>query len=437
MARLRLTHSNPELAPCGRLCERLSQILNPTDLENSAERPNATLVAIGRARIQSVDILRGLIMIIMVLDHVRDFFHNGAQHFSPTDLGETTPALFFTRWITHFCAPTFMFLAGVSAYLQCRRGKSRGDVARFLWTRGLWLVLLELTWVRWAGWRMNFGNDQIFLWVIWALGFSMIALAGLIFIPWRTLLAVSLTVIVAHNALDAINPTQLGTVAWLWNVLHVPGSVEVGDTKILTTYPLIPWVFVMSAGYCFGRVMDLESDERRRLLFWLGSGLVATFLILRWTNLYGDPSPWSRQRTLLLTAASFANCTKYPPSLLFLFMTLGPGIVALGFLERVHLMEQNPLVVFGRVPLFYYLVHLPLIHGLAIAMSLLRYHRAGFMFDNPPSLWGSASIFPADYGYSLVSVYVIWICVVLALYPACRWFADLKQSSPAPLLSYL
>jgi uncharacterized membrane protein len=394
--------------------------------------------AAGRIRLQSVDILRGLVMIIMALDHVRDFFHQDAAHFDPTDLTQTTPILFFTRWITHFCAPTFMFLAGTGAYLQSRRGKPASEVAHFLWTRGLWLVVLEFTWVRWFGWRMNFGNDQIFLWVIWALGVSMIALAGLIFVPWRILLAGSVAVIVLHNAFDGINPAQFGAMSWLWKVLHVPAPIALSPhMTILANYSLIPWIFVMAAGYCFGRVMDLESERRRTLLLQLGAALMASFVVLRWTNLYGDGSQWSSQPSALLSVASFLNCTKYPPSLLYLLMTLGPGIFILGLLERVTLSNANPLIVFGRVPLFFYLLHLPLIHGLAILLGGLRYGRVDFLLHNPPSLFGPTQGVPADYGYSLAIVYVIWLGIVLALYPICRWFAGVKQKNRSVVLSYL
>jgi uncharacterized membrane protein len=411
--------------------------MNPATAASAAAISTGAPAVRARPRIQSVDILRGLVMIVMALDHVRDFFHYGAEHFDPTDLTQTTPILFFTRWITHFCAPTFMFLAGTGAYLQSRRGKSTSEVAHFLWTRGLWLVVLELTWVRWFGWRMNFGNDQVFLWVIWALGVSMIALAGLIFIPWRALLVGSLAVILLHNAFDGITPAQFGPLGWLWKVLHVPDSIAVSQNiTILTSYPLIPWIFVMAAGYCFGRVMDLESEPRRRLLFQLGGALIAGFVVLRWSNLYGDMSGWSSQSSPLLTIASFLNCTKYPPSLLYLLMTVGPGIFILGLLERVKLKDANPLIVFGRVPLFYYMLHIPLIHGTAILLGWFRYGRVDFMLHNPPSLFGPTLGFPADYGYNLAIVYVIWIGIVVALYPACRWFAGLKQRNRSVVLSY-
>ena len=390
-----------------------------------------------RPRIQSVDILRGLVMILMALDHVRDFFHAGAQHFDPTDFSQTTPLLFLTRWVTHFCAPTFMFLAGTGAYLQSRRGKSQADVAWFLVTRGLWLIVLELTVIRWVGWRMNFGNDQIFLWVFWALGVSMIVLAGLIHVPWKALLAASVGVILLHNTLDGFTPEQFGAFGWLWQVLHAPSRIAAAeDVAIFTNYTLVPWIFVMAAGYCFGRVLELESAARQRVLMRLGGGMIAAFVILRWMNVYGDPNSWSVQATPLLTVASFVNCTKYPPSLLYLLMTLGPGILLLGVIEKVRLADGNPLIVFGRVPLFYYLLHLPLIHGLAIAAGAVRYGRTDFLFRNPPSLLGPTAGFPADYGYNLAVVYAVWLAVVITLYPACRWLAALKQKHRSAVLSY-
>ena len=389
-----------------------------------------------RPRIQSLDILRGLVMIIMALDHVRDFLHADAQHFDPTDLARTSFFLFLTRWVTHFCAPTFVFLAGASAYLQSRRGKSRAEVARFLASRGLWLVFLEFTWVLCLGWRMNFHYDELYLVTIWALGMSMIALSGLIFLPARVLLPLSLAVIATHNLFDRVKPAQFGSMGWLWKILHVPDTVVVTPhLRLETSYPLIPWIFVMAAGYCFGKVMDLPSEVRRRLLLQVGGTLIAVFILLRWSNLYGDTSAWSAQPGWAMTLASFLNVTKYPPSLLYLLMTIGPGILNLGLLERVQLKESHPFLVFGRVPLFYYLLHLPLIHGLSVLLAWLRYGRFDFMLDDPigPKLPG----FPADYGYSLWVVYLIWIALVAALYPVCRWFAGLKQRNRSELLSYL
>ena len=390
-----------------------------------------------RPRIQSLDILRGLVMIVMALDHVRDFFHTGAQHFDPSDMSQTTPIVFFTRWITHFCAPTFMFLAGSSAYLQSRRGKSKSEVVSFLVSRGLWLVLLEFTLVLCLGWKMNFVYDQLFLAVIWALGVSMIVLAGLIFLLWRALLALSLAVIFLHNLFDGVTPARFGSFGWLWKILHVDAAIQISDhLTIFTKYPLIPWIFVMAAGYCFGRVMDLASEQRRRLLLRLGAALTAGFVVLRWSNLYGDMSQWSGQAGIAMTIASFLNVSKYPPSLLYLLMTLGPGIFNLGLLERVKVKDSNPLIVFGRVPLFYYLLHIPLIHGLAVLLAWFRYGSVDFMLKNPPALGGPTQGFPPDYGYSLAVTYLVWIGVILVLYPACKWFAALKQRNRSVVLSY-
>ena len=397
----------------------------------------ATSSAGVRPRIQSVDVLRGLVMIVMALDHIRDYFHTGAQHFDPTDMTQTTPIVFLTRWITHFCAPTFMFLAGTGAYLQARRGKTTSEVALFLFTRGLWLVVLEFTWVLCLGWRMNFVYDEVYFAVIWALGVSMIVLAGLIFLPWRALLLSSLAVIVLHNASDRITPAQFGSLSWLWKVLHVADTIQVSPhLRIFTSYPLIPWIAVMAAGYCFGRVMGLTPDERRRNLFRFGGILTAGFVLLRWSNLYGDMHQWSSQSNQAMTLASFLNCTKYPPSLLYLLMTLGPGMVVLGLLEGVKLNDSNPLIAFGRVPMFYYLLHVPLIHGLAILLAWFRYGRADFLLNVPPSLGGPTQGFPPDYGYNLAIVYLIWIAIVLALYPVCLWFAGVKQRNRSVVLSY-
>ena len=392
-----------------------------------------------RARIDSIDIMRGLIMVIMALDHIRDYFHNQSQLFDPTNLARTDAFLFFTRWITHFCAPGFMFLAGTAAYLYARRGRSTSEVSRFLLTRGLWLVVLELTVVAWFGWNFGFNRNELALAVIWALGWSMVALAGLIYVPWRVLLAFSLAMIVFHNAFDGVQPEQFGALAWLWRVLHVRSPLLLSSIGLspLVAYPLVPWIGVMAAGFCFGRVLDLGSVRRRRILVWLGVSVTAAFVVLRWSNLYGDPSPWSVQATPVLTVASFLNCTKYPPSLLYLLMTLGPTLLVLAALEGVRVASWNPFVVFGRVPLFYYLLHIPLLHAVALVFAELRYGRMSFMLSMPASLRGPRPDFPTDYGYDLGTVYLIWIAIVLVLYPACRWYAGVKQRNRSALLSYL
>ena len=391
-----------------------------------------------RARIDSIDLMRGLVMIIMALDHVRDYFHHQSQLFAPEDLAQTDGWLFFTRWITHFCAPAFMFLAGTAAHLYARRGRTTSELSWFLWTRGLWLVLLELTVVRWFGWDFGINTSDGGLAVIWALGASMVALAVLVWLPWRILLAVGIGMIVLHNTLDGIRPEQFGAAHWLWRLLHVRGPLLPGtEIGMRVGYPLVPWVGVMATGFCFGRILDLEADRRRRVLLRLGVGLVAAFVVLRWSNLYGDHVPWTVQPSVPLTIASFLNCEKYPPSLLYLLMTLGPMLLVLAAFEGVRARASNPLIVFGRVPLFYYLLHLPLLHAVAVALAQWQYGRAAFMLRPPPSLRGPRPDFPADYGYDLWVVYVVWIGIVLALYPVCRWYAGVKQRSKSPALSYL
>jgi len=387
-------------------------------------------------RVQSLDILRGLVMVIMAIDHVRDFYHYGAMHYAPEDLSMTTVPVFLTRWITHFCAPVFVFFAGTSAYLSGRR-KTVRDTSRFLLTRGLWLIVAELTLINIAE-TGNLSYAFIVLQVMWALGWSMIALSLLIYIPWRWLVIISLVVIVGHNTLDAVAPAQLGSMSWLWNVLHVgPAPIPLSPNHVaLLIYPLVPWVFVMAAGYGFGRVFDLEPGRRRGLLIRLGLALTVGFVLLRFTNLYGDPSPWTTQPRSAFTVLSFLNTTKYPPSFLYLLMTLGPAITVLGLLDGISVSNANPLLVFGRVPFFYYVLHWYLLHGLAFAFAWFRYGHVEFLFGVPPSLPVSVG-YPPDYGYSLGTVYLIWFTIVAIAYPLCRWFADVKSRSQSVVLSYL
>jgi len=374
-----------------------------------------------RPRVQSIDALRGLVMIVMALDHVRDFASSSAFLFQPDDLTRTDAALFFTRWITHFCAPVFMFTAGMGAYLRATRGLSR-----FLVTRGLWLVLLELTVVRLA---FSFGKGPVILEVIWALGWSMVILAALVHLPVRWLAPLSIATIALHNLADGV---QHG---WFWNILHRQGAVSVGSMLIVVAYPLVPWFAVMAAGYCFGRVMTFETERRRRWLLRIGLGTTAAFLVVRGVNIYGDPQRWSGAipGTVVL---SFLRLTKYPPSLDFLLMTLGPAILLLWWLDRVEMGHTNPLIVFGRVPLFYFVVHLFLIHGLAVLLALLRYGHAGFMLSPLPSM-GGPMVYPPDYGFGLGGVYAIWIAVVILMYPVCRWFAGVKRRRRDGWLSYV
>ncbi len=427
-----------------RISPELIYISRP--VATTAVRPVTAMgpgVASARPRIQSVDVLRGIVMVIMALDHIRDFFHYGAQHFSPEDLTRTSAALFFTRWITHFCAPVFVFLAGTGCYLATRRGMSTSAVSRFLWTRGLWLVVVEMTFVLF-GPTFNLTYRVVVWQVIWAIGWSLIALSLLIYLPWRALVIFSLTMITAHNLFDGIRADDLTSFGWLWKILHEgPAIVQLPGGRIaLAVYPLVPWVGVMSAGYCFGRVFDLEPHRRQRVLVRLGLGLTAAFIVLRFVNGYGDPSPWSVQSSPMMTLLSFLRVSKYPPSLLFLLATLGPALVVLSWLDRVVVGERHPLLVFGRVPLFYYVLHWYSIHLVAIGLAWIRYGRFDFMFWPPPSLLPPAILpplvaYPADYGYDLWVVYVIWAAIVAGLYPLCRWFAGVKARHKSVWLSYI
>ena len=378
-------------------------------------------------------------MILMALDHIRDMFHRAAMRFSPTDVTKTYPALFFTRWITHFCAPTFIFLAGVSAFLWFERRHTRPQLSRYLLTRGLWLIFLELTVMRLA-YSFNFAAaNPILLIILWVLGGCMVVLAALIYIPRPILLPLSLAVIALHNMLDGISAAHLQHGAALWRILHQPGAFVLSGRAVVVGYPLIPWIAVIAAGFCAGPLFHFSPEKRQKILLLTGGGLSLLFLFLRFVNRYGDRFPWTHPPSFMLTVVSFLNTTKYPPSLLFLLMTLGPALVALALLERFSFRRANPLLIFGRVPLFYFLVHFYLIRVLADLFAWFRYGAAArqFFFEPLPSMGGPLKLFPADFGYSLPVVYGVWLLVLVILYPLCRWFARLKAEHPATWLMYL
>ena len=381
-------------------------------------------------RLESVDLLRGLVMVVMTLDHVRDFFYDPLT--DPEDLGRTTTALFLTRWVTHFCAPAFIFLAGTAAYLSATRGRTRAQVSRFLLTRGLWLVFLELTLVRF-GWYFNLDYRYTAAKVIWALGWSMVVLSALVYLPALAIGGFGILMIAGHNLVDHVHFQAAGWQRALWSVLHTGEPIELlPGVQFGVSYPLIPWIGVMAAGYSFGALLQGDRGPRRRLLIGLGAAMTLAFVALRGANRYGDPHPWSSQGSVLFTLLSFVRCEKYPPSLLYLLMTLGPLIAALGALDRDLGPIGRPLLVLGRVPLFYYLLHLPLIHALAVGYALAQYGRADWLFRGPPFAG-----LPAGYGHSVPVVYLVWAGVVLILYPACRWFAVIKARHRRGWLSYL
>jgi uncharacterized membrane protein len=387
------------------------------------------------ARVTSVDALRGLVMIVMALDHTREYFHAGAMSFQPEDLTRTTTVLFFTRWITHICAPVFMFTAGIGAFFWLRRGRTVSQLSQFLWKRGVWLVFLELTALHFA---MTFSlvKGLVFLSILWALGWSMVALGFLVHIPVRTLAVLSIGVIVLHNLADPVRASQFGAAAPVWNILHQPGAFRVDGAFVVAAYPLVPWFAVMALGFCFGGVVTLDTARRRWWMLRIGLGMTLAFLVIRGINIYGDPNPWST-KIPGMTVLSFLRCTKYPPSLDFLLMTLGPALLLMAWLDRLTLTKTNPLLVFGRVPLFYFLVHFFVIHLLPIPFALVRYGHAAFLLNPLPSVGGQAKLYPPDFGYSLAVVYAVWIGVVALLYPLCLWFSRVKERRDDWWLSYL
>jgi uncharacterized membrane protein len=380
-------------------------------------------VSIPRAdRNQAIDWLRGAVMILMALDHSRMFVG------SEVDLHTASPALYFTRWVTHFCAPVFVLLAGTAAYLHGQRLGSVRVLSRYLFTRGLWLAFLEITVVRLV-WMLYIGPEILVLQVIWAIGVSMVVLAGLVWLPRSAIAAFAVAVIAGHNLLDPVHAADLGAFRWLWLLVHESGRLEpFPGARWFVIYPLVPWVAVMAAGYVIGPWALLPRDVRRTRFRRVGVALIAGFVVLRAINVYGDPQPWTAAGGMLHTVLSFLDCEKYPPSLLYLAMTIGPALCALAWMDRPLGPWAARVAVYGRVPLLYYVLHLFLIHAVAIALAW-------------PVLGVAAVAHPfaggEPLGYSLAAVYALWVAVVLALYPACRWFAEVKRRSRAAWVSYL
>ena len=393
-----------------------------------------------KPRLASVDALRGLVMIVMALDHVRDFIHRGAMSGSPTDLAATTPLLFMTRWVTHFCAPVFMLTAGLGAYFYWKNGaRTKGQLSQFLITRGLWLIVLELTLMQFA-YNFNLATtNPIFLLVLYVLGACMIILAALVWLPITVLTALSIATILLHNSLDGIRAQSFGGFAPVWTLLHQVGAIPFGGRIFIAPYSLIPWFAVMALGFCMGPLFLKEAGERRRLLLRIGAVMTFAFVIARAVNVYGDPSRWVTQPSMVMTLLSFLNTTKYPPSLLFLLMTLGPALMLLSQFDRLRFERSNPLIVFGRVPLFYFVLHFIAAHLAAVALALLTYGTGAmaFVWQPVPSMGGPAKAFPPDFGYPLWVAYAVWIAIVVGLYPLCRWFARVKERSQSRWLSYL
>ncbi len=369
-------------------------------------------------------------MVLMALDHVRDLFSNSAFTIDPTDLTRTTPALFLTRWVTHFCAPVFVFLSGTSVYLSEIRGKTKKQLTWFLMTRGLFLVILDPTLIRHTFFMWDLNWRFTFVQVIWVIGWSMIVLAGLIHLPRWVVAAFGIGMAAMHNLLDPVTPDQLGAWGGLWKVLHVQSMIEpFSGFQCMIAYPLIPWIGVMAAGYAFGGLLQGDAVHRRRRLLALGLTMTVAFIVFRAANVYGDPNPWDMQKGSLFTVLSFVNCTKYPPSLSYLLMTLGPAIAAMAVFNRPLGAVGRVVMVFGRVPMFFYLIHAPFAHVLAAVAALCQYG---------PQAWNVSPFNPpAVYGFSLPVVYLAWVGVVFALYFPCRWYAGVKQRRRDWWLSYL
>jgi uncharacterized membrane protein len=392
------------------------------------------------SRWESLDLLRGLVILLMALDHVRDFFSASAGLFEPTDLARTTAPLFFTRWLTHFCAPIFVLLAGIGAYQAGVRGRTKPQLSWFLFSRGLWLILLELFFITPFGWSFQLTWNFVRLQVIWVIGLSLVVLSGLVGLPSRFLGWAGLLLIAGHNAFDGPRGELLGPA---WKLLHSLQFFPLpGGRVIASLYPLVPWVGVLLAGYGLGELWTWPAPQRQRWLVRLGLALLVVFSLLRLSNLYGDPNPWTVQPDPLFTLLSILNVSKYPPSLSFLALTLGPGLLMLAWLEArppagMASVGITGLRVFGRVPLFFYLLHLPLIHGLAVWFSHQIHGEATWLWRDPFALRRAPSPAPAGYGFDLWGVYAVWIGCVALLFPLCRWYGRWKQRQRHPLWSYL
>lgn len=410
--------------------------------QEPAAQPSVSHETNSRAyRLTAIDMLRGLAIVVMAIDHVRDYFLAGTD-VDPTANPNVSLALFATRWVTHFCAPVFVLLAGVSAGLMVSR-KSRNELARFLFTRGVWLILVEILVIATA-WSFSPGGipeagglTWTAMQVIWAIGASMVALCGLQYLGRNACLALGAAVVAAHNLLDPIWPaSQLFDQQWpLWVALHSPMSLAAGPFLFVFRYPLLPWIGVMLLGFGISGVFALPPARRNAILFASGMSLTLGFLLLRASGVYGDPNPWQGQPGgSVATAIDFLNVTKYPPSLLFLMMTLGPAAMLCALADRISGGSpgaiKDALIMFGRVPFAFYVAHLYLIHSLSVLLGLIQ----GFRLDQMMTM---SRFYPRDFGLGLPAVYLVWALVVALLYPLCRWVADVKARRRDWWLSYV
>ncbi|MFY7839765.1 MAG: DUF1624 domain-containing protein [Lacibacter sp.] len=387
-------------------------------------------------RIASIDLLRGLVMIIMALDHTRDFFHTAAFTDDPLNLATTTPLLYFTRWITHFCAPTFVFLSGMSAWLQQQR-KTTKELSWFLITRGLWLIIVELFIVS-LGITGDITYSIFILQTIWSIGISMVLLGFVIHLPFKLILLIGAVIVLGHNSLDFAEAARKGSVPVWWNFLHVPGIFPIGGDRFIGVfYPFLPWTGLMIVGYCFGKYYTMQNEkERNKKLVWISLSLLFTFIVLRFLNIYGDPIIWTKQDTTIKTLYAFMNVQKYPPSLLYMCATIGGALLFLSCIKSTTNKLSKIIIVYGRVPFFYYILHFYLLNLIHIVLYLGRGHTIAEGMKGLPNLPIKFTV-PGE-GYSLGIVYLIWIAVVIALYPLCKWYDGYKTNhKEKKWLSYL
>ncbi len=377
-------------------------------------------------------------MIIMALDHVRDFFNEGTLYVDPANMETTTPILFFTRWITHFCAPTFVFLAGTAAFMYGQKVRNKTQLSRFLLTRGLWLIFVEVVIINFA-WTFDISFSFAFLQVIWAIGCCMIFLSGIIWLPVWLGIGVSFLMVFGHNLLDGFTMEGMSAGAIAWYILHQFSFLVLNDGQRLLffAYPLVPWIGVMALGYYMGNWFksDYPAEQRVKNLVRWGLGLCALFLVFRIFNIYGDPNPWETQRSAIYTFLDFWNTSKYPPSLLFLCMTLGPTLLLLAWVDNKSFSRSNPMIVFGKVPFFYYVIHFYFIHLFAFFLYGVNGHPVSDMILSATSFMDGHL---GEMGFPLWVTYLIWMGLVVFLYFPCRWYANLKaRRKDLVILSYL
>ncbi|HTL08875.1 MAG TPA: heparan-alpha-glucosaminide N-acetyltransferase domain-containing protein [Chitinophagaceae bacterium] len=388
-----------------------------------------------KERITSIDLLRAVVMIIMALDHVRAYFHRDAFLYSPTDLGKTNLLLFFTRFITHYCAPVFVLLAGIAAYLHGRK-RSKAQLSFYLLTRGGWLLLAELFIVT-LGWSFNLAYPFFNLQVIWAIGISMIFLSVLVYMPRTYLFIISLLLIAMHNLLDTVHVPGHSFMAVVWSLLHEPADFVLGRFSVFIHYPVLPWIGIIALGYCMGYLYDapIPARQRKKILLITGTAAIMLFILLRAFNIYGDASRWTLQKNNSFTILSFLNLTKYPPSFLYILATLGPAMICLAAIEKPLNAITGKIIVFGRVPFFFYILHLYAIHLLAwVAAQITGYSGSAMILTERVNRVQALK----GYGFSLATVYLVWIGLIVLLYPLCKWFSNYKKANQVrqPWLTY-